>query len=116
MDGFMRRRRNTNGVLRVQQFFAVLEDIFFCNGVQMMNRDLRPDRFSALEHPVRDRVVFASQVAAVVPHDDPVPELPPLLRLIKRLVQPPVKPECVFPNFSVQLQILQPLFKCRQLA
>lgn len=78
MDDLMRRRRNTNGVLRVQQFFAVPEDVFFCNRVDVVDRDFRPDRFSVPDHPVCDRMVLAPKIAAVIPHNDLVPELPPL--------------------------------------
>lgn len=99
----MRHRRNTNGVLRVKQFFAVLENVIFCYGVYVVDGDLRSDRLSIPQHPVCDGMVFAPQVASHVPGDDPVPELPPLSRLVEVLVQPSVKPEGVLPHLTVQL-------------
>lgn len=116
VDDLMRRRRNTNGVLRIQQFFAVPEDVFFCYGVQVVDADLRPYRHAVPQHPVRDRVIRASKVASAVPCNDFVPELPPLPRLVEVLVQPPVKPEGVLSYLAVQLQIVQPLLIGRQLA
>lgn len=114
MDGLMCHRRNTNGVLRVQQLFAVPEDVFFCYGVQMVDADAWPHGSSIPQYPVCDGMVFASQVAAIVPCNDPVPELPPLSRLVEVLVQPSVKPKGVSPHFPVQLQIFQPLLIGRQ--
>lgn len=116
MDGLMCHRRNTNGVLRVQQFVAVPDHIFFRDRIQMVDADAWPHGSSIPQHPVCDGMVFASQVAAIVPCNDPVPELPPLSRLVEILVQPSVKPKGVSPYFPVQLQIRQPLLVGRQLA
>ena len=99
----MRRRRNTNGVFRVKQLLAVLENVIFCYRVDVMDGDLRSYRPAIPQHPVRDRVVWAPQVTSHVPGDDPVPELPPLSRLVEVLVQPSVKPKGVSPHFPVQL-------------
>lgn len=99
----MRCRRNTNGVLRVKQLLAVLENVIFCYGVYVVDGDLRSNRLSIPQYPVRDRVIFAPQVASHVPGDDPVSELPPLSRLIEVLVQPSVKPKGISSHFPVQL-------------
>lgn len=103
MDHLVRCRRNTNGVLRVKQLLAVLENVIFCYGVYVVDGDLRSDRLSVPQHPVRDRMVFAPQVTTHVPGNDPVPELPPLSRLVEVLVQPSVKPKGISPHFPVQL-------------
>ena len=116
VDDLMGSRRNTNGVLRIQQFFAVPEDVFFCYGVQVVYADLRPHGDPVPQHPVRDRVICASKVASAVPCNDFVPELPPLPRLVEVLIQPSVKPERVLSHLAVQLQIVQPLLIRRQLA
>lgn len=99
----MRCRRNTNDVLRVKQLLAVLENVIFCYGVYVVDRDLWSDWPSVPQHPVCDRVVFAPQVTTHVPGNDPVSELPPLSRLVEVLVQPSVEPKGVSPHFPVQL-------------
>ena len=103
MDHLVRCRRNTNGVLRVKQLLAVLENVIFCYGVHVVDGDLWPYCLPIPQHPVRDRVVFAPQVTPHVPGNDPVSELPPLSRLVEVLVQPSVKPKGVSPYFPVQL-------------
>ena len=97
MDRLVRCRRNTNSVLRVKQLFTVLENVIFCYGVYVVDRDPRSDRLSVPQHPVCDRMVFAPQVTAHVPGNDPVSELPPLSRLVEVLVQPSVKPKGISP-------------------
>lgn len=112
MDGLVGRIRHTDHILRVEQCFPVLENILFRQRVDVVYRNARPAHLSAADRDVRDWVVFASEVASSVPHDDPVPELPPLLRAVKVLVQVSVKPEGVLPHLPMQLQICQPLLEC----
>lgn len=107
----MGRIRHADHILRVEQCFPVLENILFRQRVDVVYRNARPAHLSAADRDVRDWVVFASEVAASVPHDDPVPELPPLLRAVKVLVQVSVKPEGVLPHLPMQLQISKPILK-----
>ena len=77
----------------------------------MVNDDPWPDGFAVLYHPVGNFMVFARKVTPRVPHNDFVPELPPLSRLVKALVQPPVKAKGIVSNRTVQLQIVEAVFK-----
>ena len=79
----------------------------------MVNNNARPDGLPVSYHPVGNFMVFAREVAPCVPHNDPVPELPPLSRLVKALVQPPVKAKGIVSNRTVQLQIVEAVFKRR---
>ena len=79
----------------------------------MVYRDARPAHLSIVCHNVCDGMVFTPEVASPVPYDDPVPELPPLSRLVKALVQPPVKAKGIVSNRTVQLQIVEAVFKRR---
>ena len=107
---------HTYHVFRVQQCIRVLEHVLFRQRVQMVDNNARPDGLSVSYHPVGDLVVFARKVTPSVPHNDPVPELPPLSRLVKALVQPPVKAKGIVSNRTVQLQIVEAVFKRRILA
>lgn len=69
----------------------------------MMDDDFRPDGNSVPDDPIRNWMVFASKVTAVIPDYDLIPEHPPFPRLVKVLIQPSVKPEGVCPHFPVQL-------------
>lgn len=112
MDGLVCRIRHADNILWVKQCFPVLENILFRQRVDVVYRNAHPAHLSAADRDVRDRVVFTSEVASSVPHDDPIPELPPLLRAVKVLVQVSVKPKGIFTNLSMQLQICQPLLEC----
>ena len=94
----MRPVTHTDHVLRVKQCIRVPDHILFRQRVQVMDDDSRPDGLSVPYHPVHDLVVRARQVASAIPHNDPVPELPPFSRLIEVLIQIPVKPERVVAN------------------
>ena len=102
-------------VFRVQQCVRVLEHVLFRQRVQMVDNNARPDGFAVSYHPVGNFVVFARKVTPSVPHNDPVPELPPLSRLIEILIQPPVKAKGIVSNRTVQLQIMETVFKGRML-
>lgn len=69
----------------------------------MVDDNARPDGFTVPYHPVRDLMVRTAKVASRIPYNDPVPECPPLPRLVEVLVQVPVKPERVKSNFAVEL-------------
>lgn len=112
VDGLVCRIRHADDILRVEQRFPVLENILFRQRVDVVYRNARPAHLSSAGCDVCDRMVFAPEVTASVPHDDPVPELPPLLRAVKILVQVSVKPEGVLSHRPVKLQILQPLLEC----
>lgn len=62
----------------VQQCVRVLKHVLFCQRVQMVYNNARPNGLSISYHPVGDLVVGTSQIAPCIPHNDPVPELPPL--------------------------------------
>lgn len=98
-------------ILRVQQCVRVLNHVLFCQRVQMVDNNARPNGLSVSYHPVGDLVVGTSQIAPCIPHNDFVPELPPLSRLVKALVQPPVKAKGIVSNRTVQLQIVEAVFK-----
>lgn len=98
-------------ILRVQQCVRVLKHVLFCQRVQMVDNNARPNWLSVSYHPIRDLVVGTAKVASCIPHNDPVPELPPLSRLVKALVQPPVKAKGIVSNRTVQLQIVEAVFK-----
>lgn len=100
-------------VFRVQQCVRVLKHVLFRQRVQMVDNNAQPDGFAVSYHPVGNFMVFAREVAPCVPHNDPVPELPPLSRLVKALVQPPVKAKGIVSNRTVQLQIVEAVFKRR---
>ena len=71
----------------------------------MVNNNARPDGLPVSYHPVGNFMVFAREVAPCVPHNDPVPELPPLSRLVKA--------KGIVSNRTVQLQIVEAVFKRR---
>lgn len=82
----------------------------------MVDNNERPNVLSISYHPVGDLVVGTSQIAPCIPHNDPVPELPPLSRLVKILVQISVKAKGIISNRTVQLQIMEAVFKGHMLA
>ena len=98
-------------VFRVQQCVRVLEHVLFRQRIQMVNNNARPNGFAVSYHPVGDLVVFARKVTPSIPHNDPVPELPPLSRLVEILIQPSVKAKGIVSNRTVQLQIVEAVFK-----
>lgn len=103
-------------ILRVQQCVRVLKHVLFCQRVQMVDNNARPNWLSVSYHPIRDLVVGTAKVASCIPHNDPVPELPPFSRLVKILVQISVKAKGIVSNRTVQLQIVEAVFKGRMLA
>ncbi len=103
-------------VFRVQQCVRVLKHVLFCQRVQMVDNNARPNWLSVSYHPIRDLVVGTAKVASCIPHNDPVPELPPFSRLVKILVQISVKAKGIVSNRTVQLQIVEAVFKGRMLA
>lgn len=107
----MRPVTHADNVLRVQQRIRMLQHVFFRQRVQVVDDDSRPDGLAVSYHPVRDLAVSTCQVAPAIPHDDPVPERPPLSRLVEVLVQVPVKAKGVVSNFAVELQVVEPVFK-----
>ena len=100
-------------VFRVQQCVRVLEHVLFRQRIQMVNNNARPNGFAVSYHPVGDLVVFARKVTPSIPHNDPVPELPPLSRLVEILIQPSVKAKGIVSNRTVQLQIMETVCKGR---
>lgn len=99
----MRPVTHTDHVLRVKQCIRVPDHILFRQRVQVVDNNARTDGFAASYHPVRDLVLRMCQIAAHVPHNDLVPELPPFSRLVKVLVQVSVKAECIHSHRTVQL-------------
>ena len=78
MDGLVGPITHADHVFRVQQCVRVLEHVLFRQRIQMVNNNARPNGFAVSYHPVGDLVVFARKVTPSIPHNDPVPELPPL--------------------------------------
>ena len=107
---------HADNILRVEQCIRMADHVFFRQRVQMVDNNARPDGFAVLYHPIRDFAVRTAKVASRIPHNDPVPELPPFSRLVKALVQISVKAKSVKSNFAVQLQIMETVFKGRILA
>ena len=82
----------------------------------MVNDDTWTDKFSVSDNPVSNLVIRNTKVASHVPNNNFVTEHPPFSRLVKILVQVPVKSKCIMPNSTMQLQIMKPVFKGRILA
>ena len=98
VDGLVCPVAHADHILRVKQRIRVADHVFFCQRVQMVDNNARPDGFAVSYRPVRDLVVRTAKVASRIPYNDPVPELPPFSRLIEVLIQIPVKPERVVAN------------------
>lgn len=103
MDGLVRPVAYTDYIFWVKQSLRVVQHILFCQWVQMVNYNARTDGDSVPDDPICNGMVFAPHVAAVIPNDNSIPEIPPFSRPVKVLIQPSVKPEGVCPHFSVQL-------------
>lgn len=114
VDGLVCPVTHADNILRVKQGIRVLQHVLFRQRVQVVDNNAWSYGLAVPYHPVHDLVVRARQVASAIPHDDPVPERPPLSRLVEVLVQVPVKAKGVIPNFAVELQIMEPVFKCLQ--
>lgn len=112
MDGLVGAVTHAYHVIRVQQCICVPQHVLFGQRVQVVDDDLRPDQLAIPYHPVRDLVLRMCQIAAHVPHNDLVPELPPFSRLVKILIQVPVKPKGVVPHCAVQLQVMEAVVEC----
>lgn len=82
----------------------------------MMDNDAWSDKLSALDNPVRNLMVRNAKVTSHVSNNNFVTEHPPLSGLVKILVHVPVKSKCIMPNSTMQLQIMEPVFKGRILA
>lgn len=82
----------------------------------MMDNDAWSDKLSALDNPVRNLMVRNAKVTSHVSNNNFVTEHPPFSGLVKILVQVPVKSKCIMPNSTMQLQIMEPVFKGRILA
>lgn len=82
----------------------------------MVNDDTWSDKPSVSDNPVRNLMVRNTKVASHVSNNNFVTEHPPLSGLVKVLIQIPVKSKCIVPNSTMQLQIMEPVFKGRILA
>ena len=82
----------------------------------MVNDDAWSDKPSVSDNPVRNLMVRNTKVASHVSNNNFVTEHPPLSGLVKVLIQIPVKSKCIVPNSTMQLQIMEPVFKGRILA
>lgn len=82
----------------------------------MVDDDAWSDKLSVSDNPVRNLMVRNTKVASHVSNNNFVTEHPPLSRLVKVLIQIPVKSKCIVPNSTMQLQIMEPVFKGRILA
>ncbi len=93
--------RYTNHIVGVKQAFSMLQHVFFCNRVYMMDNDAWSDKLSASDNPVRNLVIRNAKVTSHVSNDNFVTEHPPLSGLVKILVQVSVKAECVMPDSTM---------------
>lgn len=116
MDGFVGAVAHAYHVFWVKQRIRVPQHVFLRQRVQVVDDDLRPDQLAIPYHPIRNLVPWMCQIAARVPHNDLVPELPPFSRLVKILVQIPIKSKGIHANGTMQLQIVEAPFKRRILA
>jgi hypothetical protein len=76
-----------------------------------MNDDAWSNKLSVSDNPVRNLMVRNAKVTSHVPNNNFVTEHPPFSGLVKILVQVPVKSKCIMPNSTMQLQIMEPVFK-----
>lgn len=106
----------TNHIIRVKQTLSMLQHVFFRNRVYVVDDNARSDKLSISDNPVRNLVVGNAEVTPHVPNDNFVTEHSPFSGLVKILVQIPVKPKGVLSNSTMQLQIMEPVFKGRILA
>ena len=111
VDGLVCPVTHADNILRVQQRSRVPQHVFLRQRVQMVDNNARPNGFAVPYHPVCDLVVGAGQVTPAVPYNDSVPECPPLPRLVKILIQIPVKTKRVIAHRSMQLQVMEPIIK-----
>ena len=82
----------------------------------MVNDDAWSNKFSTSDNPVRNLMLRNAKITSHVSNNNFVTEHPPLSGLVKVLVQIPVKSKCIMPNSTMQLQIMEPVFKGRILA
>ena len=94
----------------------MLQYIFFCNRGYVVNDDAWSNKPSTSDNPVSNLVIRNTKVASHIPNNNFVTEHPPFSGLVKILVQIPVKSKCIMPNSTMQLQIMEPVFKGRILA
>ena len=116
MNSLMRSVGYANHIIGVEQALSVLQYVFLCNRVYVMDNDTRSDRFSISDNPIRNLMLRNAKVTSHVSNDNFVTEHPPFSRLVKVLIQIPVKSKCIMPNSAMQLQIMEPVFKGRILA
>lgn len=98
VDGLVCPVAHADNILRVEQRVRVLQHVLFRQRVQVVDNNAWSYGLAVPYHPVRDLVVSACQVAPAIPHNDLIPEHPPLPRLVKVLVQIPVKAKGVVAN------------------
>lgn len=79
----------------------------------MVDDDAWSDKLSVSDNPVRNLMVRNTKVASHVPNNNFVTKHPPLSGLVKVLIQVSVKAKCIMPNSTMQLQIMEPVFKGR---
>lgn len=114
VDGLVCPVTHADNILRVKQGIRVLQHVLFRQRVHVVDNNAWSYGLAVPYHPICDLVVSTCQIASAVPHNDLIPEHPPLPRLVKVLIQIPVKAKGVIPNFPVQLQVMKSVFKCLQ--
>ena len=101
MNSLMRSVGYANYIVGVKQAFSMLQHVFFCNRVYMMDNDAWSDKLSASDNPVCNLVIRNTKITSHVSNDNFVTEHPPLSGLVKILVQIPVKAKCIMPHSAV---------------
>ena len=79
----------------------MLQYVFFCNRVYVMDNDAWSDKLSASDNPVRNLVIRNTKITSHVSNDNFVTEHPPLSGLVKILVQVSVKAKCIMPHSAM---------------
>ena len=100
-----------NHIIGVKQALSVLKHIFLCNGIYVVDNNARSDKLSIANDPICNLMAGNTEVTSHVPNNNFVTEHSPFSGLIKVLIQISVKSECIMPDSTMQLQIMEPILK-----
>ena len=77
-----------------------------------MDQDFRPNVLAILPKAI-DLMTLHPKVASSVPYNHTVPQLFPLITLVKYLVQVTVEPKCISSDFTIKPKVLIAFLKGR---